>query len=799
MGNDVADYNNDGQLDLVTVDMLPQDEKVLKTYGSDENADIYNLKLMKNGFQYQYSKNCLQRNNGNGSSFSDVGLLTGTAATDWSWCPLFADFDNDGAKDLMITSGIVKRPVDMDYIKFVSNLFVQKALNTTDQYDNRALEKMPDGSSHPFFYKGDAAYTFTDVSETWGTADIKGYFNGAAYADLDNDGALDVVINCINAPAVVLKSKAPKKAFLSVSFNGEGANTIGIGAKAFVFQKGGLQYQQLMLTRGFQSSSDTRLHFGLGENAVIDSLLVVWPDQRYQVLRNVPANRQLTVRQKEAAGAFSQAHFFKTPYPVLDQVKDSVAWQHKENDFVDFNVQYLIPHAQSTRGPRIAAGDVNGDGLDDLYACGARGQAGALLIQERSGTFIQQDTALFQADKESEDVDALFFDADGDGKKDLYVVSGGNEYTGNVPALPDRLYLNDGAGHFTKAASALPPLFQNKSCVAAADIDTDGDTDLFVGTLADARAYGRPQTSFLLVNDGKGRFSIAPQKVMALSEIGMVTTAAFADVNKDGAPDLIVAGEWMPINIFLNKKGTFQKTTIPNSTGWWQTVFADDVNGDGNIDILAGNWGWNNKFWSGKNGPVKLYVSDFDKNGQTDQLLSYTRDGKEYPFLAKDEMERALPELRKHYLLYADYAGLPMEDAFYGYADKVEPLQAERLGSAICFGKGGGDFSITDLPAALQLAPIFSFQKLGSTAAGNHYISGGNFYDVIPYEGRYDAQPAALFTVAKNKAIQYLHQPELAAVKGQMRDLKWLRTAQNDSILVAARNNAPLLFYRPRK
>ncbi len=800
MGNDVADYNNDGQLDVVTVDMLPQDEKVLKTYGSDENPDIYNFKIIKNGYQYQYSRDCLQRNNGNGTSFSETGLLSGISATDWSWSPLFADFDNDGNKDLFISSGIVKRPVDLDYVRFISDLYMHKALNSSDKYDDKALEKMPDGSSHPFLYKGDGKLSFKDVSNDWGTGDMKGYYNGAAYADLNNDGNLDLVINSLNAPAVVLKNNAEKKNYISISFKGNDLNTFGIGCKAYIFQKGKMQYEQLMLTRGFQSSSDTRLHFGLDTSSVIDSILVIWPNQKYQVVKNITANKQLIFYQKNATGLFNYNDYFKPAKTYFSNVSDSinVKWKHKEDNFDDFNVQYLIPHEESTRGPKIAVTDVNGDGLDDFYACGAKGQPGVLMIQQKNGSFLSLDTALFNKDANCEDVDAVFFDANGDGYTDLYVVSGGNEYVGNNPYLLDRLYINDGKGSFTKSLNSLPPIFENKSCVAIADVDHDGDMDIFVGNLANAGAYGIPQTSFLLINDGKGHFSI--DKNILLSNIGMITCAAFADLNNDGWKDLIVAGEWMPVTIFINKKGKFEKTEIANSAGLWESLFIDDVNGDGHPDILAGNWGWNNKFWSGKNGPVRLYVGDYNASGRVTQLMSYTSNGVEYPFLAKDEVERPLPLLKKHYLLYADYAGVPMKDVFYGWIDTTKPLMAERLGSAVFYGDGKGNFTISDLPASLQLAPIFSFQKIGiSTLNKDLYITGGNFFDVIPYEGRYDAQPLALFSSNKNSSVNYMPDSFLSGIKGQIRDIKWLHTVKYGDVMMIARNNESIIFLAGKK
>ena len=795
MGNDIADYNNDGQPDVVTVDMLPGDEKVLKTYGSDESPDSYRYKIIGNGFQYQYSKNCLQRNNGNGSSFSDVGLQTNIAATDWSWCPLFADFNNDGNKDLFISSGIMKRPVDLDYIKFVSAAYIQQNRNLSDDLDSLTLSKMPDGASHPFFFQGNGQ-TFADVSNDWGTGDMKGYFNGASYADLDNDGNLDVVVNCLDAPAVILQNKAPKKNYLTLSFKGNDKNTMGIGCKAYLIANGKMQYQQLILTHGFQSSCEARLHFGLDSIASADRLLVVWPNQHYQLLNHIDVNRSLVLEEANAKDSFIYDLFFAPQKEVLTEVKNiKINWQHHENNFDDFNNQYLIPHAESTRGPKIAVGDINGDGLDDFYACGAAGQAGALMMQQGDGSFVATDTALFNKDAGCEDVDALFFDANGDGKPDLYVANGGNELTDNNSLLLDRLYINNGSGHFTKSMDALPLLYANKSCIAAADVDGDGDMDLFVGTLADAAAYGVPQSSYLLLNDGKGRFSPAANIMIDLANIGMVTSASFSDVNKDGEPDLVVAGEWMPLTIFINKKNSFHKTEIAHSTGWWQTLYADDVNGDGNIDLLAGNWGWNNKFCSGKDGKVEMYVHDFGGSGKVSQLLGYSLNSEWYPFLAKDEVEKPLPLLKKHYLLYAEYAGQPMKDVFYGWIDTLQPLQAERLGSAVCYGDGKGNFNLHDLPFNLQAAPVFSFQKIGNANGQNDYLLGGNFFDVIPYEGRYDAQPLGLFSVTKNDSVSAILQANLARLKAQVRDIKWLRT-KSGNLLVVAANNEPLRWYQ---
>jgi hypothetical protein len=802
MGNDIADYNNDGQPDVVTVDMLPPDEKTVKTYGSDESYEIYNFKITSHGFQDQVSRNCLQKNNGDGISFSDVGLMAGISATDWSWSPLFADFDNDGNKDLFISSGIVKRPVDLDYVKFVSDLVQKVNRNASDEYDKMTLDKMPDGSSHPFLFKNNANGSFKDVSDQWGTGKMKGYFNGASYADLNNDGKLDLVINCINSPAVILKNRSSGKTSLGISFKGEGMNKFGVGTRAYVFthtdssgiRKNKMQYEELMLTRGFQSSSDTRLHFGLDTVTTIDSVLIVWTNQKYQVIKNIPANKPLIVDQKNAVDSFQYKKFFPPKKAILEDVTAQVNcnWKHKEDNFTDFNVQYLIPHEESTRGPKIAVGDINNDGLDDFYACGAAGNAGALMEQQKDGTFKSVDTALFNHDAPYEDMDAVFFDANNDGWQDLLVTSGGGEPQGNSPMLlEDRLYLNDGKGGFTKKTDFLVQKLYNKSCVAVADVDHDGDSDIFIGTLESTLAndFGLPQSSFLFLNDGKGKFTEASYQTIKLLKLGPVTSAKFADINNDGWPDLIVTGEWMPVKVFINNHGTFTETDIPNSTGLWQNVFVTDVNHDGYPDILAGNWGHNSKLWAGKNGPLKLYVKDFDMNGVIDQVLCYTVDGKEYTFLAKDELEKDMPVLKKYYLTYSEVAGKTVQYMFYDLFKDYTELKAETLGSAGFLNDGKGNFKKIDLPDDVQQAPVFAFAPIPN----NGYIAGGNFYGTIPYEGKYDALCPTIFSYDKN---QFGASSILPEVRGEVRDIKWLNTVNAGKLLVIARNNDSLLFYK---
>lgn len=793
MGNDAADYNNDGQMDLITADMLPSDEKILKTYGNGEHLDVYKQKIKDKGYQDQYSKNCLQMNNGDGISYSDLSFISGVSATDWSWSPLFADFDNDGNKDLFISSGIVKRPLDLDFIMFFSNASNRKAINNAESY-KALLDKMPDGSSHPYLYTGDGKMNFKDVSNEWGTGNMKGYFNGAAYADLNNDGNLDLIVNCIDAPAVILKNNAPAKNSLSISFKGEGMNKAGIGAKAYLYIDGKIQYQQLMLTRGFMSSSEPKMHFGLDSISTIDSVLIIWPNQRYQLLKKVAANKLLIVKQADAGNNYTKEEFFPAPKKLLEDVAHNINenWSHKENDFNEFNNEYLIPHLESTRGPKMAVADINKDGLDDIFVCGAKGQAGCLMLQTSKGQFVKSDTAVFEKNKMSEGVDAVFFDANNDGFPDLYTVSGGNEDEDGNKNLADHLYLNDGKGHFEETGNSLPSILKNKSCVAVADINKDGYADLFVGGLTEAKKYAfTAQPSYLMLNDGKGNFKLAGDAVFSLRENGIVTSATFADVNTDGWMDLIVAGEWMGVKIFINEKGIFKPTEINNSSGLWQCVYTTDINGDGFPDLLAGNWGKNSKLYSGKDGPLKLYAKDFDGNGSIEQIMTYSINGAEYTFLGKDNLEQALPMLKKTHLSYDEVAGKNVQFMFGDALNNAGVLKAETIASSCFLNDGKGNFTRMDLPNELQLAPVFTFSAvdINNTKA---YLAAGNFYGVQPYEGRYDALPPTLFTFdEKMKVLQ-----TFPSINTESRDSKQVNTVNNKKVLVISNNNSGLLFLK---
>ncbi len=805
MGSAIADMNNDGWEDIVTLDMLPADEKILKSSAGDDPLDIYNFKFGF-GYYHQYSRNCLQLNVGGGKKFSDIGLYAGIAASDWSWSPLAADFDNDGIKDLFISNGILRRPNDLDFIKFYSS---RSARDTGRSADIAAINKMPEGKISNYIFKGTDSLKFIDNTAAWGMSH-PGFSNGAAYADLDNDGDLDIVINNINEPATIYRNNAVQQLnnhFLEIQLKGDEQNKFAVGAKVVIKQKNNIQTGYLNATKGFESASLQYVHFGTGKDSIIDEVQVLWPDGKSQIFDQVKTNERLTVFYKNSGtttrltlpGAENSSS-----KKLFTDITSSIQlpFSHKENDFNDFNVQAFIPHQVSTQGPKLAVADVNGDGLEDFFICGAASQSGALFQQMPSGKFIATNQNLFAADVICEDVNAIFFDADNDGDKDLYVVSGGNELQKEDPSLLDRLYINDGKGNFSKSNS-LPFFYGNKSAVTAADFDHDGDLDLFIGGRVVAGNYGAIPDSYLLLNDGKGKFTIADESIApGLHTIGMVTDAAWADIDKDGWPDLVVAGEWMPITIFKNVKGKLINNTaaagLQNTNGLWTSLHITDINNDGAEDLLVGNWGENSKLHATEQYPLKLFTGDLDNNGAMDQVLTIEKNNNYYTFLGKEEIEKQLPALmRKKYLNYSSFAGQTVEEVFGEKLDHTKKYTASLLSSVLLTNNGKGNFTISKLPMQVQWSPAFTFFT-GDFNADNKtdIISAGNFYGVLPYEGRYDAGfgNVLLATGATGFNTMSPIQSGFMAM-GEVRDIKKIKLANGRRCLIIARNNDSPLFF----
>ncbi len=756
MGNDISDINNDLYPDIFVLDMLPEDEKVLKSSAGDDSFEIYKLKLGF-GFNKQFTRNTLQLNNGN-NSFSEVSQLLGIHATDWSWSTLMEDFDVDGNVDIYISNGIVKRPNDMDYINFLSNEKIISGLVQNPDLNNKdLLNEMPDGKVSNYAFKNLSDLEFKDVSKDWGL-DYKGYSNGATYDDFDNDGDQDLVVNNINDYSFIYKNNSRDNNlgnYLNIEFDGEKFNLNGIGAKVTLWLKEKIIYKENFLNRGFMSSKSSGLNFGLGKSSIIDSLEVVWPSKKSQKLYSVYVNQTITLFEENANKLFYINEKNSIIFYDLSN-KNLIKYRHKENVFNDFNREALIPFMISKEGPAIAVGDINNDQFLDIFIGSPSFQVSKLFLGNKSGNYKLNQQFNIEKDSLSEDVDALFFDADNDGDLDLYVVSAGNEFSVNSNSVKDRMYFNND-GIFEKNNKFIE-VNQHNSVVKNYDYDNDGDQDLFVGGRVIPGEYGISPKSYLLKNDGIGNFKI--DKIF--NDLGMITDAKWDDMNGDGTKDLITCGDWNSINIFNNKNGELiiDSSFVGNSLkGWWFSIETADLNNDGKMDIIAGNLGKNSKLKPSKEAEVSMYIDDFDNNSRLEHIITYQKKSKEYPIANKDELSKQLNYLNRDFFYYKDFAGLDVREIFSEESLSISQKLSVNNFSSMVLINYGDNFEVIELPLLAQVSPIRDIQVLDYNEDGNKdLLLVGNNSNVSPFFGSFDSNFGVLLKGEGNGNFSYINQ-----------------------------------------
>jgi enediyne biosynthesis protein E4 len=801
MGSDAADYDNDGDVDLVTLDMLPEDNKTIKMHSGAENFDKFQY-LFTQGFYYQYSRNMLQKNNGDGT-FSEVGQLAGISNTDWSWAALFGDYDKDGKKDLFVTNGYVKDYTEMDFLKYSVDRVIRSMHKDSVDPIPVYIQKMPTIEIPNYIYQNQGNGTFLKKTREWGF-DKKGVSAGAAYADLDNDGDLDLVVSHANDFARIYKNNsetATKNNYLSIQLEGPPANKAGLGTKVKLFCKGEQYYQEQSPARGFQSSSDPVLNFGVGANTVIDSLLVIWPDDSFQKLVDVKTNQRLTIKIADAKEKwvydtviYSKQPFFKQT--VMTDIR------HRENTFSDFTVQGLLPNYLSRQGPCIEVADINNDGLEDFFVGGAKGLPAQIFVQNKNNEFTVRPIPSLAKNVLGEDVAAAYFDSDNDGDKDLYVARGGYEFSETDSAFQDRLFLNDGKGNFTERLNALPKMLTSKGCVKPADIDDDGDMDLFVGGRVVPGKYPESPPSYILLNDGKGNFSDVTKSTCSdLEKPGMVTDALWTDLNNDKRPDLIVVGEWMPVKVFINTKGKLSdasSTYIPfASNGWWNRINAADMDGDGDMDLLIGNCGLNTQFRVSEKEPMSVYYKDFDNNGSIDPVLCYYIGGVSYPAASRDDLTDQLPGLKKKFLEYKQYASATIDDIFTPDQLKgASVLKAEIMETIYLENQGPKGFLRRALPLEAQYSPVYGIvmEDLNMDGRKDILLAGNNTWTRIKF-GRYTANHGVLLLADGKGGFSYVPQTKSGLnIRGNLRSLKLIRAGKTPNIIAGINDDNVIML-----
>ncbi len=745
MGNDVADINNDLLPDIFTLDMLPEDNRRQKLLMSPDNYDKFDLGV-RSGFHYQYMRNMLQLNNGNGT-FSEIGQVSGISNTDWSWAALFADYDNDGWKDLYITNGYLHDYTNLDFLKYMDDFMATKqgGFQRTDVLE--LVQKMPSSNVKNYIFSNNGKLNFKDQTSNWGMGE-QSNSSGAAYSDLDNDGDLDLVINNINSPAFIYQNEANTKLsnqFLKIKFNGENSNKMGIGAKVYVFAQGNTQYQEQMPTRGYQSSVSFLMNFGLGKNTKIDSIKVVWNSDKSQVLRNIQANQTLVLEEKNASAKANSAIQNNV---IFTEVTSPIISVQNKTTHNDFKRQILLTNSQSFISPIMVKGDINKDGLEDIFLGGSYGKSSEIYIQS-SGSSLQFTKKIFPSNPNADVSDAVFFDANGDGFQDIYVAYGGyGNFTENDPNLQDQLFLGNGKGDFMLSTTALPAMFTSTGCVRVGDVNNDGKPDLFVGGRVSIGKYPNIPRSYVLINDGKGSGSSPRFKENTpeeLRNIGMVTDAAFIDLNKDKKQELIIVGEWMPITVFENENGKLTNKTENyfdrKLSGWWNKLVVEDLNGDSSPDLLVGNLGLNSQAKASEKQPIELYYKDFDDNGSIDPILCTYIQNKSYPYLTRDELLEQVPTKRPKFTSYDSYSNAVLTDIFGEEELKdAKRLEANYLKTVLLIQNQAGKFQEKPLPIEVQFAPIYTITVTDyDKDERKDLILGGNLNKSRLKFGKYDA------------------------------------------------------------